>query len=93
MHTVRNQKKLLDRVRKIKGQIEGLERLIGAGKDEDMSLILQTVASSRGALNALMCELIEGHVREHILGDRDVSQREREQAVEDVIDVIQRYLK
>ncbi len=93
MHTVRNQKKLLDRIRKIKGQIEGLERLIMAGKNEDMSLILQTVASSRGALNALMCELIEGHVRDHILSDHDVSLREREQAVEDVVDVIQRYLK
>ena len=93
MHTVRNQKKLLDRVRKIKGQIEGLERLLGAGANEDMSLILQTVASSRGALNALMCELIEGHVREHILNDQEGTAKEREQAVEDVIEIISRYLK
>ncbi len=93
MHTVRNQKKLLDRLRKIKGQIEALERLIGAGKNEDMSLILQTVASTRGALNALMGELIEGHVREHILRGDDLSVEGREQAVEDVVDIVLRYLK
>ncbi|MHB1927742.1 MAG: metal/formaldehyde-sensitive transcriptional repressor [Leptospirillum sp.] len=95
MHTVRNRKKLLERVRKIRGQIEGLERLLeqSEGAGDDVSLILQTVASSRGALNGLMCELIEGHIREHIQDGQEISARDREQAVEDVIEVVKRYLK
>lgn len=95
MHTVRNRKKLLERVRKIRGQIEGLERLLeqSTGEGDNVSLILQTVASSRGALNGLMCELIEGHIREHIQDGHDVSARDREQAVEDVVEVVKRYLK
>jgi len=95
LHTVRNRKKLLERVRKIRGQIEGLERLLeqSEGAGDDVSLILQTVASSRGALNGLMCELIEGHIREHIQDGQEISARDREQAVEDVIEVVKRYLK
>lgn len=95
MHTVRNRKKLLERVRKIRGQIEGLERLLeeSTGEGGDVSLILQTVASSRGALNGLMCELIEGHIREHIQDGQEISARDREQAVEDVVEVVKRYLK
>ena len=93
MHTVRNKKKLLDRVRRIKGQIEGLERLLKSGNNEEVALILQTAAASRGALSSLMCELIEGHVRDHILNDRETTLQEREQAVEDVVDIVQRYLR
>lgn len=85
----------MERVRKIRGQIEGLERLLeeSTGEGGDVSLILQTVASSRGALNGLMCELIEGHIREHVQDGQDVSARDREQAVEDVVEVVKRYLK
>ncbi len=95
MHTVKNQKKLMERVRKIGGQVEALERLLEGttGEGEDVSLILQTVASVRGALNGLMCELIEGHIREHILGDEATSRLDRERAVEDVVEVVKRYLK
>ncbi len=95
MHTVRNRKKLLERTRKIRGQIEGLERLLeqSTGEGDDVSLILQTVASSRGALNGLMCELIEGHIREHVQLGHEVSAQDREHAVEDVVEVIKRYLK
>ncbi len=95
MHTVKNQKKLLERVRKIGGQVEALERLIAetTGEGEDVSLILQTVASVRGALNGLMSELIEGHIREHILSDEGTTLLDRERAVEDVVEVVKRYLK
>ena len=95
MHTVKNQKKLVERVRKIGGQVEALERLLEGttGEGEDVSLILQTVASVRGALNGLMCELIEGHIREHILADEATSRLDRERAVEDGVEVVKRYLK
>ncbi|MHB1606867.1 MAG: metal/formaldehyde-sensitive transcriptional repressor [Leptospirales bacterium] len=93
LHTVRDQKKLLDRVRRIRGQIDGLEKLLLKGRDEDVSLILQTVASTRGALNGLMGELIEGHIREHILKEESYSHADREHAVDVVLEVLKRYLK
>ncbi len=93
LHTIHNKKKLLNRIRRIKGQIEGLERLLEREKDEDFSVILQTVASARGALNGLMSELIEGHLREHVLSGPGNSLLERERALDDVLAVLKTYLK
>jgi DNA-binding FrmR family transcriptional regulator len=60
-HTTKDKKKLLSRIRRIKGQSEAIERALeGEGECEE---ILQLVASCRGALNGLMAELIEGHLR------------------------------
>jgi len=64
-HTTKDKKKLLSRIRRIKGQSEAIERALeGEGECEE---ILQLVASCRGALNGLMAELIEGHLRFHVL--------------------------
>ena len=58
-HTTKNKAKTLSRVRRIKGQVEAIERALeGEGECEE---ILQLVASCRGALNGLMAELIDGH--------------------------------
>ena len=60
-HISKNKTKTLSRVRRIKGQVEAIERALeGEGECEE---ILQLVASCRGALNGLMAELIEGHLR------------------------------
>ena len=60
-HITKNKTKTLSRVRRIKGQVEAIERALeGEGECEE---ILQLVASCRGALNGLMAELIEGHLR------------------------------
>ena len=64
-HTTKDKKRMLSRIRRIKGQAEAIERALeGDGECED---ILQLVASCRGALNGLMAELIEGHLRFHVL--------------------------
>lgn len=93
MHTIHDKKNLINRVRRIQGQLSGIERLLEAGRDEDHSVILQTVASSRGALNGLMSELIEGHLREHVLHNPDGSSADREKALEAVLGVLKTYLK
>ena len=63
-HTAHDQK-LLDRVRRLRGQIEAIERGIEAG--DDCAKVLHLIAASRGAINALMSEVLESHVREHVV--------------------------
>ncbi len=58
-HTIRDRKKLLNRIRRIRGQLEGIEKALEDEKDP--FFVLQTAASCRGALNSLMAEIIEGH--------------------------------
>ncbi|WP_019643902.1 metal/formaldehyde-sensitive transcriptional repressor [Novispirillum itersonii] len=89
-HTVKDQKKLLARVRRIKGQTEGLERALEAGTD--CSAILQQIAAIRGAVNGLMAEVLEGHMRDH-LGAEDRTPQQRHDDLEQVVSVLRSYLK
>ena len=59
-HTIRDQKKLLARVRRIRGQVDGIERALTsqAGCEQVMHLI----AGARGAMAGLMAEVVEDHV-------------------------------
>jgi DNA-binding FrmR family transcriptional regulator len=93
VHTIHDKKNLVNRVRRIQGQLSGIEKLLEAGRDEDYAVILQTVASSRGALNGLMSELIEGHLREHVLLSPNGSLADREKALESILGVLKTYLK
>ena len=63
-HTVRDKIKLLARVRRIRGQVEALERALEGEKG--CTEVLQQIAAIRGAMNGLMTEVIEDHVRTHI---------------------------
>ncbi|MCW3480331.1 metal/formaldehyde-sensitive transcriptional repressor [Neisseriaceae bacterium JH1-16] len=89
-HTVKGKKQLLTRVRRIKGQAEGLERALEA--ETDCSAILQQIAAIRGAVNGLMTEVLEGHLREH-LGAEAVDPAQRDEDLEQVVRVLRSYLK
>jgi len=89
-HTIEGKKKLLTRVRKIKGQSIALENTL-EGEPDCMS-VLQQIAAIKGAVNGLMKEVLERHLREH-LGVNDITQQQREDEVEQVILILKSYLK
>jgi DNA-binding FrmR family transcriptional regulator len=89
-HTIKDKKQLLTRVRRIKGQSEALEKALELGTD--CSAILQQIAAIRGAVNGLMAEVLEGHIREH-LGADDLPRQQRQDDLEQVIGVLRSYLK
>ena len=89
-HTIKDKRKLLSRIRRIKGQTEAIERALeGEVECED---ILQLVASCRGALNGLMSELIEGHLRFHVLDPRGKVHPSQLEAADELIAIVKRYL-
>lgn len=87
-HTIR-QKKLIARIRRIKGQIEGVERALEA--EAACAETLRQLASVRGAIVSLTAEVMEDHLREHVVGAE--TENDRHQAAEEMIDVIRTYLK
>ena len=89
-HTALNKKPLLARIRRIKGQTEALERALES--DADCAVVLQQLAAVRGAVNGLMLEVLEGHVREH-LGADDVPADERARDLDLVVSVLRSYVK
>lgn len=89
-HTIKEKKQLLTRVRRIKGQADALETALEQGGD--CSAILQQIAAIRGAVNGLMAEVLEGHIREH-LGVDEIPAEERSRDLENVVAVLRSYLK
>lgn len=89
-HTTIGKKKLLTRVRKVKGQAIALENTLE--EEPDCMKVLQQIAAIKGAVNGLMKEVLEGHLREH-LGAEELSQEQRTEEVEQVILVLKSYLK
>ena len=89
-HTIKEKKKLLTRVRRIKGQADALETALEQGGD--CSAILQQIAAIRGAVNGLMAEVLEGHIREH-LGVDEIPAEQRSRDLENVVAVLRSYLK
>jgi DNA-binding FrmR family transcriptional regulator len=90
-HTQKDKRKLLDRVRRIRGQVEGIERALV--EERECTEVLNTIAACRGAMNGLMAELIEGHVRFHVLDPRRKPTADQANAAQDLIDIVRTYLK
>jgi FrmR/RcnR family transcriptional regulator, repressor of frmRAB operon len=90
-HTTRDREKLLVRVRRIRGQVEAIERALA--EEHECSDVLQLVAACRGALNGLMGELVEGHIWFHVLDPNRGKDSPQAAAAEELIDIVRTYLK
>lgn len=90
-HTTRNKSKLLNRVRRIRGQVEAVERALET--ETDCTRILQLVAAVRGATNGLMAELLEDHIRFHVVDPEHEPDIDKARATSELIDVVRAYLK
>ena len=88
-HTIREKSKLLARVRRIRGQVEAVERALDS--EIGCADVLQLVAAVRGAISGLTAELIDDHITEHILAAS--STKEREEAARELSEVVRTYLK
>jgi len=90
-HTVEEKKRLLNRVRRIMGQVAAIEK--GLEQEAECSDILHNISACRGAMDALMAEVIEGHIRFHILGSNGSATDEQLRAADDLVSALRAYLK
>lgn len=88
-HTAKDKTKLMNRIRRIQGQVESVVRSLES--DDDCSVVLHRIAAARGAMNALMSEVLETHIRQHVTDDMTPS--ERAALADDLADIVRAYLK
>lgn len=88
-HTRESKTTLLARVRRIRGQVEAIEKALHS--DQECADLLQLIAATRGAMNGLMNEVVEGHIRHHVLSPKAAA-AEREGA-EELITIVRSYFK
>ncbi|MGA3003574.1 MAG: metal/formaldehyde-sensitive transcriptional repressor [Acetobacteraceae bacterium] len=90
-HTIREKQKLLARVRRIRGQVEAIERALDteAGCEQVMHLL----AGVRGAMAGLMAEVVEDHVRTHLVDAAKYPNALNAEAAGQLLEVVRTYLK
>jgi DNA-binding FrmR family transcriptional regulator len=88
-HTKTEKVKLLNRVRRVRGQVEAVERALENG--QGCATVLHLIVAARGAINGLMAEVIEDHIRLHVVDPAKGAERVR--GAEELIEAVQTYLK
>lgn len=89
-HTVKDKQKLLNRVRRIRGQLDAIERALE--EEKGCMDVLQQITGCRGAMNGLLAVVLEDHIRTHLV-DADAHEEGQEDAKEQLINVVHSYFK
>ena len=90
-HVAAEKTKLLNRLRRIRGQLEAIERAVQ--NDNECARVLQQATACRGAMDGFIAEVIEDHIREHMLDPRAPRGDPRVAAAEDLVEIVHQYLK
>ena len=90
-HTIEQKRNLVLRAKRIQGQVEALVRALD--EERDCSEVLQLMSAARGAMNSLMAELLEGHIRNHVLNGKQRPTSQQVSAADEVIEMVKSYLK
>ncbi|PFH07783.1 DNA-binding FrmR family transcriptional regulator [Collimonas sp. PA-H2] len=89
-HTVKDKQKLLNRVRRIRGQLDAIERALE--EEQGCMDVLQQITSCRGAMNGLLAVVLEDHIRTHLV-DAEAHDGEQGGGKEQLINVVHSYFK
>lgn len=88
-HHLREKAKLLNRVRRVRGLVDAIERALD--EEKGCPEVLHLIAAARGGINGLMGEVIEDHIREHVV--EPTRANDRIEGGEELIAAVQSYLK
>jgi len=89
-HVAAEKLKLLNRLKRLRGQIEAIERAVEA--DKECARVLQQATACRGAMDGFIAEVIEDHIREHMVDPASTPDDPRRQAAEELVEIVHAYL-
>lgn len=90
-HVVEEKQKLLNRVRRLRGQVDALERAIDS--DDTCEEVMRLLAAARGAINGVMAEVVEDHIVMHMLKPDGTPTRAQQKSLEELLDVLRTYIR
>jgi FrmR/RcnR family transcriptional regulator, repressor of frmRAB operon len=90
-HTTEEKKKLLARVNRLQGQLEGIR--VAIEEEQECASVLQQIAACRGAINSLLVEIIDGEIRFHVLSKNSKVDSREAKAAENLVEILHRYIK
>ncbi|MFM0351580.1 formaldehyde-responsive transcriptional repressor FrmR [Paraburkholderia sp. RL17-347-BIC-D] len=89
-HSPQDKKLVITRVRRLRGQVDALERALEAGAE--CAPVLQQIAATRGAVNGLMAGVLESHLREEFSNAANLN-GDANASIDGVIDLVRTYLR
>ncbi|KGT94591.1 regulator [Erwinia typographi] len=89
-HSPEDKKRALNRIKRIQGQCEGIQRSLEAGVD--CAPVLMQMAAVRGAINGLMTEVLESYIKEEFAGKLS-AESESEQDIGELVKLVRSYFK
>ena len=90
-HTVRQKQRLLIRVRRLRGQVEAIERALE--KEAGCDKVMHLIAGVKGATSGLMAEVMKDHVRGHFVEAKRKNDGSLAEAAEQLIDILHAYVR
>jgi DNA-binding FrmR family transcriptional regulator len=90
-HVVHEKQKLLNRVRRLRGQIDALERALDA--DDSCIEVMRLLTAARGAMNGMMAEVVEDHIQMHMMAANRKPMRDEIEAADELVEVLRSYIK
>ena len=90
-HTAEEKRKLLARVNRVQGQLEGVR--VAIEEEKECATVLQQIAACRGAINSLLVEIIDGEIRFHVLSRNSKVDSREAKAAEGLVEILHRYIK
>lgn len=90
-HVAKEKAKLLNRIKRLRGQITAIEKAVET--DQECADVLQQATSCRGAIDGFIAEVIEDHIREHMVDPAAGRDDPRVTAAEQLVEIVHQYLK
>lgn len=90
-HAIQEKQKLLNRVRRVRGQVDAIERALEA--EESCTQVMRLLTAARGALNAMMAEVVEDHIQMHMVEANRKPTRDEIEAADELVEVLRSYIK
>ena len=90
-HTIVDKQKLLNRVRRLRGQVDAIERALD--REAGCTEVMQLLTTVRGAISGIMAEVIEDHVHMHMIDDDRKPSRSEARAADELVDVLRAYIR
>lgn len=90
-HVVEDKQKLLNRVRRLRGQVDAVERALES--EAGCTEVMRLLTTCRGAINGVMAEVVEDHIQMHMIDEGRKASRAEAKAASELIDVLRTYFK
>ncbi|HEY4078503.1 MAG TPA: metal/formaldehyde-sensitive transcriptional repressor [Rhizomicrobium sp.] len=90
-HAVHEKQKLLNRIRRLRGQVDAIERALEA--EESCTQVMRLLTAARGAMNGMMAEVVEDHIQMHMMEANRRPTRDEIEAADELVAVLRSYIK